>query len=147
MAVVGLRDILEEIADGIRDTLDSSTFPIQVEIGHVLFPSPPVIDVFRLGRSESESAAFGDIAGALRVRVRARVLTADYDSGASLLISFCDETDPLYLLGAIESDPTLNSKASSLRLLSESDDTAYETPDGTAHLGCHWDFLIMPARS
>lgn len=148
MSVVGLRDILEEMADGIRDVLSSSDFPVQVEVGNVLFPTPPVVDVYRLGRSATDGAAFGDVAGALRVRVRARVTTADYDAGRSLLLSFCDETDDLYLLGALEADPTLNGKVTSLVLTSESDDTAYETPDGAgAHLGCHWDFLLHPAKS
>jgi hypothetical protein len=145
----GLRDILDEMVEIVRDVLHEVDFPIQVERGMVLNPSPPTVDVFVSDPArEFESAGFGDLAGAYLITVRARVQTADNDSGQDLLISFMDHTDGLCIPAAVLSDKTLNGYASGLGLTSSSGHRAYETPDGAAaHLGCQFDFLVNPAES
>ena len=149
MASYGLRDILDEMADVIREAVSETTFPIQVERGYVLNPTPPTVDVYVTDPARDfDTAGMGDIGGGYQITVRARVPTADNDSGQDLLISFMDDTDELCIPLAISTDPTLNGLAASTNLVSVSGHRAYETADGRdAHLGCQWDFLITPARS
>jgi hypothetical protein len=147
--VSGLRDILDEMASSVRDAISSTGFPVQVERGMILNPTPPTIDIYVTDPArEFSTAAFGDIAGGYQITVRARVTTADNDSGQDLLISFMDDTDDLCIPLALFSDPTLNGKATSMDLVTVSGHRAYETPDPErAHLGCQWDFLVIPAAS
>lgn len=148
MADTGLREILEEIVDALTDFVSTSDITIQVEMGMVLNPSPPTVDVFVTDPARDFTAAgFGDVAGAYQITIRARVQTADNDAGQDLLVSFMDDTDDLCLPLALLDEPTLNQKAASCHLVNVSGHRAYETPDGNAHLGCQWDFLITPARS
>ena len=145
MADTGLRDILEEMVSAIDNVLGETA---QVAMGMVLNPSPPTVDVYVTDPARDFStAAFGDVAGAYQITVRARVQTADNDAGQDLLIAFMDDTDDLCLPLAILDEPTLNGKAASSHLVSISGHRAYETPDANAHLGAQWDFLITPARS
>lgn len=148
MADTGLRDILDEITTAVRAELASLTFPIQVERGMVLNPTPPTVDIYVTDPSRDfTTAAYGDVAGAYQITLRARVTTADNDAGQDLLISFMDDTDPLCLPLALLTDPTLNGTAASVDLVSVSGHRAYETPSGDAHLGAQWDFIVTPARS
>ena len=144
----GLRDILDEITDTIRSALASSQIACQVERGMVLNPSPPCVDVYVTDPSRDLSTpGFGDVLGGYQITVRARVLTADNDAGQDLLISFMDDTDDLCIPLFLLDEPSLNGKAASTHLVSVSGHRAYETPDGGAHLGCQWDWLVTPARS
>lgn len=144
----GLRGILDELTEVVRDTLTSVSFPVQVERGMVLNPSPPTVDIYVTDPARDfTTSAFGDVAGAYQITVRARVLTADNDAGQDLLISFMDDEDALCLPLAVFTDPTLNGNAASLDLVSVSGHRAYETPDGSAHLGAQWDFIVTPTRS
>lgn len=146
--MTGLRDILDEMTTQIRDTLSSVEFPIQVERGMVLNPSPPTVDVYVTDPARDfGTAGMGDVAGGYQITVRARVTTADNDSGQDLLISFMDDTDDLCLPLAVLADPTLGGLAASSTLTSVSGHRAYETPDGGAHLGAQWDFIVTPART
>lgn len=149
MADTGLREILDEMATVVRTAVSTLTFPIQVERGMVLNPTPPTIDVYVTDPARDlRSGGFGDIAGGYQVTVRARVHTADNDAAQDLLISFMDDTDDLCLPLAVLEDPTLNGVAVSVNLISASGHRAYETPDGlNAHLGCQFDFVVHPARS
>jgi hypothetical protein len=145
----GLRDILDEMASGVRDVVSSADFPVQVERGMILNPTPPTVDIYVTDPArEFSTAAFADVAGAYQITVRARVTTADNDTGQDLLISFMDDTDSLCIPLALFTDPTLNGNAASMDLVNVSGHRAYETPDGAgAHLGCQWDFLVVPVRS
>ena len=148
MADTGLREILDEMTEQVRDALTSTTFPVQVERGMVLNPTPPCVDVYVTDPARDFfTAGFGDIAGGYQITVRARVQTADNDSGQDLLISFMDDTDELCIPLAVLTDPSLNGRAASTDLVSVSGHRAYETPDGNAHLGAQWDFVVTPARS
>lgn len=147
MASSGLRDILDELVDVLRDALDGSDPPLQIERGYVLNPSPPSVDVFVSDPArEFTAAGFGDVAGAYLITIRARVLTADTDAGQDLLISFMDHTDDLCIPAAVLTDPTLNGNAAMVGMVGQSGHRAYETPDGaSAYLGCQFDFLVTPA--
>lgn len=150
MADTGLRDILEAIRNALDATITAAglPYPVQVETGMLLNPSPPTVDVYVTDPArEFRSAGFGDVAGGYQITVRARVQTADNDAGQSLLISFMDDTDDLCLPLALLSEPTLNQTAASCDLVNVSGHRAYETPDGNAHLGSQWDFVVLPARS
>lgn len=133
----------------ISGGLAAAPVAVQVQRGMVLNPTPPTIDVYVTDPAREFSAAgFGDIAGGYQITVRARVLTADNDAGQDLLISFMDDVDELCIPLFVLDEPTLNQKATSLRLVSVSGHRAYETPDAAgAHLGCQWDFLVIPVRS
>lgn len=144
----GLRGILDEMTDTLRDGLASADVAIQVERGMVLNPSPPVVDIYVTDPARDfQSSGFGDIAGAYAITARARVTTADNDAGQDLLISFMDDTDDLCIPLILLTDPTLNGAAAGMDLVFVSGHRAFETPDGGAHLGAQWDFLVTPAQS
>lgn len=147
MADTGLREILDAMVEELQ-ALTASSFPMQVERGMVLNPTPPTIDVYVTDPPRDfDYAAFGDIAGGYQITARARVTTSDNDAGQDLLISFMDDTDELCIPAVFDAEPTLNGLASSMALVGCSGHRAYETPDGNAHLGCQFDFLVLPARS
>lgn len=151
--MAGLRDVLTAMADQIRDALDSTTFPVQVEPKYILSPSPLTVDLYPGDLTlDPATAAFGAVAGEPNsgrfITVRARIGTADFDAAYDVLLSLMDEDDPLCLVQAIYDDPTLGGVASDVNLTEETGLRAYEHPSGEgAHLGCQWTFQTIPARS
>lgn len=144
----GLRGILDEMTSAVDDALAGLDVTVQVDRGMVLNPSPPTIDIYVTDPARDfQSSGFGDVAGAYAITVRARVTTADNDAGQDLLISFMDDTDDLCIPLIVMTDPTLNGAAAGMDLAFVSGHRAFETPDGGAHLGAQWDFLVTPAQS
>lgn len=145
----GLRDILDEMVSQVSSGLSALPWEVQVARGMLLNPTPPAVDIYVTDPARDfTTAAFGDVAGAYQITVRARVETADNDAGQDLLISFMDDTDEFCIPLTVLSDPTLNGKAASTNLVAVSGHRAYELPDGiNAHLGAQWDFVVTPARS
>lgn len=145
----GLRDIVTEMADQIRTTLDGvNTIEVQVEPQYVLNPSPLTIDIYPgdVAR-DSASAAFGDDGGYL-LTVRARINTPDFDGAYDVLLSLMDDEDSLCLAQALLDDPTLNGHASDLDVRDPTGLRAYETPSGEgAHLGFQFTAIVLPAKS
>lgn len=145
----GLRDIVTEMADQIRTTLQAvNTVEVQVEPQYVLNPSPLTIDVYPgdVAR-DSASAAFDDDGGYL-LTVRARINTPDFDAAYDVLLSLMDDEDSLCLAQALLDDPTLNGHASDLDVRDPTGLRAYETPSGEgAHLGFQFTAIVLPAKS
>ena len=148
MAQAGLQDIVTELADQIRATLETA-ITVQVEPRMVPMPSPLTIDIYPgdLAR-DAESAAFDDLSGGYLLTVRARINTPDYDAAYDILLALMDDTDPLCLAQAILDDPTLNGYASSMDVRDQSGLRGYETLDGTgAFLGFQLTALVLAGDS
>ena len=96
--------IMDEMADTIRDAVEAVTdLDVQVEPRMVLNPTPPTVDIYPADISrDPETASFEALDGAYLLTVRARVTTADHETGQTLLLSFMDDTDELSLMAALE---------------------------------------------
>jgi hypothetical protein len=147
--VAGLRDIVGEMADQIRGTLQSvNTVEVQVEPRMVITPSPLTIDIYPGDPArDAASAAFGDDGGYL-LTVRSRINTPDFDSAYDVLLSLMDDDDSLCLAQALLDEPTLNGYASDVDVRDHTGLRAYETPSGEgAYLGFQFTALVLPAHS
>lgn len=147
--MVTLADLMDEIADQIRDTLDDITdIQVQVEGRMVLAPTPPCIDLYPTDPSDDqELAAFGEAYGGELLTIRARVSSADANAGQDLLLAFMDDEDPLGIVNAI-SDPTLNGKASGLHFRSRTGYRDFPDLSGEgAWLGCLFNLVAIKAHS
>lgn len=147
--MAGLRDIVVEMADQIRSTLEAvDTIEVQVEPQYVLTPSPLTIDIYPGDTArDSASAAFGDNGGYL-LTVRARINTPDPDAAYDVLLSLMDDDDDLCLAQALLDEPTLNGYASDVDILNPTGLRAYETLSGEgAYLGFQFTALVLPAHS
>jgi hypothetical protein len=147
--VATLEQILAELANQIRDTIDDVTdVDVQVEPGWLLAPSPPAIDIYPADPSnEPELAAFGEQMGGELITVRARVSAADIDAGQSLLLGFMDDEHELSIVNAI-TDPTLNGLADTLAFRGRSGYREFPDLSGEGRwLGCLWSFVVVKARS
>lgn len=144
-----MAQLMDEIADQIRGTLDNVTdVQVQVEGRMVLSPSVPCIDLYLTDPSDDqELAAFGDLVGGELLTVRARVSSADTDAGQDLLLAFMDDDDPLSILNSI-SDPTLNGLAATIAFRSRSGFRDFPDLSGEGSwLGCLWNLVVVKARS
>lgn len=147
--VSGLRSIVDEMADQIRDTLQAvNTIEVQVEPRMVLNPSPLTIDIYPGDPArDAVTAAFDDDGGYL-LTVRSRINTPDFDSAYDVLLSLMDDEDSLCLAQALLDDPTLNGHASDVDVRDHTGLRAYETPSGEgAYLGFQFTAIVLPARS
>lgn len=145
-----LAEILDEMADQVRAVVDDVTdVSVQVEPRMVLAPSGACVDMYPADPSDDpQLAAFGDITGAERITVRARVQTPDADAGQDLLLALMDGDDPLSIAAALTSDRSLNGLASSLAVLSRSGYTLFPDLGGDgASLGCLWSVEVVKAVS
>jgi hypothetical protein len=149
--VSGLRAISEALADQIRETLEAvDEIDIQVEPRIVLTPTPLTIDITPGSPfGATETAAFNDD-GALRLTIRARINTPDFDAAYDVLISLMDETDDLHLASAVLEDTTLGGLATDVHIApgDQSGLNRYEDLSGMgSHLGFQVTALVFPARS
>lgn len=151
MALAGLIDIVDEMADQIRAALAQVTdVDVQVEPRMVLNPTPPTIDIYP-GDSprDRETASFDntDDEGYF-ITVRARVSTADNEAGQNLLLAFIDPTDSLSVGQALYDEPTLNGYATDLDVVSQTGYGLFPDPAGEGVLlGCQWTVRVLPANS
>lgn len=149
MATAGLFDVMEAMADQIRDVMEATTdIAVQVEPKMVLLPTPPCIDIYPGDVSRfADSRAFPDDGG-YQFTVRARVTTADTTAGQDLLLAFMDDTNPLCIGLALVDDPTLNGYASSVDIRDVSGYRLFEHPSGDgAYLGFQFTAIVLPAES
>lgn len=145
----GLVDVVDALADQIKEALAGFEYGVQVQGRYVINPSPPTIDIYP-GDPErgNESEAFGDIGGEYRLTVRARIGTADYDAGYDFLLALMDDDDDLSLAQAIFDDPTLNGYATTVDVREQSGLRAYEHPSGEgALLGFQLTVIVIAAHS
>lgn len=136
-----LTDMADEMAEQIRDAVAAVTdLDVQVEPRMVLTPTPPSVDIYPAEPfREVDQAGFGDIAGAYRFTVRARVSFADRDAGMDLLLQFMDDEHPLCLAHALADDQTLNGLAANVEVTDPTGWRQYTTPDGAgSYVGCEW---------
>lgn len=149
--VSGLVDCWDQIAQQIRDGLETEVFGIQVETGYVFNPSPPTIDVFP-GRfvRDRDSAAFaseeGPFDGGYFFTVRARIHTADTTESQRLLAQMMDDTSDLCIAAALYSDPTLNGHADDIDIRDVTGFNAYPSGEGDL-LGFEFTVLVLAAQS
>lgn len=150
MATAGLMEIMDELAEHLRDWVSLVTdVDVQVEPRLILNPTPPSIDIYPgdLAR-DLPTAAFDDISGGYLLTVRARVSTADSTAGQDLLLSFMDDQSTLSLGAAILDDPTLNGYASSVDITSQTGYVIYPDSGGEgALLGCQWTVIVLAGAS
>lgn len=149
MAKAGLIDVMEAMADQIREVVDAITdVNVQVEPKMVLLPTPPCIDIYPGDASRfQDSRAYADDGG-YQFTVRARVTTADTSAGQDLLLAFMDDTDDLCIGLALVDDPTLNGYASSVDIRDHTGYRLFEHPSGDgAYLGFQFTAIVLPAES
>lgn len=147
--MAGMRDILVEMADQIRATLDGATsIDIQVEPRMVLSPTPLTVDIYPGDTArDSASAAFDDDGGYL-FTVRARINTPDFDAAYDILLALMDDDDSLCLAQTLLDDPTLNGLASDTDVRDHTGLRLYEVLDGDGgYLGFQFTALVLPAHS
>jgi hypothetical protein len=136
-----LTDVVDEMAEKIRDAVAAVTdLDVQVEPTLVLTPTTPCVDIFPAEPfRETDQAGFGDISGAYRFTVRARVSFADRDAGRDLLLQFMDDRHPLCIADALMDDQTLNGLVDNVEVTDPSGWRPYSTPDGAgSYVGCEW---------
>lgn len=148
--MAGVAEILDAMAEQIRDVLTDVDWDFQVEPRMVLNPSAICIDMYPGDpASDVELAGFGDTAAAMAAgaifNVRARVNPNDHEAGQEILLELGDPTDELSLVQALYDDPTLSGIVSDLNLLSESGFTVFTDIDPSkVYLGRLWRFVVVP---
>ena len=145
--MASLSEIMEALADQIRDTAGTATPDLNVYPLLIWNPTPPAVDVYPADPSQ-DALAFGRGNRGLFLTVRARVNTADSEGAQELLLSMMDPDSSTSIGAAIESDRTLGGTVSSLALSddSPSDYGAFVDPgpDSRALLGCTWRVRVIP---
>ena len=146
-------EILDAMADQIREALAGADWDFQVEPRLVLSPTTPSIDLYPGGSTtEQDVAGMGDavndIGEGYIVNVRARIAPNDHEAGQEVLLVLSDPEDDLCLVQALYDDATLGGIVYDLHLLSESAFTVFTDIDPSkAYLGILWRFLVVPAHS
>lgn len=141
---------MDALATQVRTSLAAVTdVAVQVEPRMVPNPSPPTVDIYPADPSvDQRHAGFGELTGGEMFTVRARVSTADNDSGQNLLLAMMDDEGPLSLLVALTDEPTLGGVASDVDVRSRSGYVLVPDPGGEGTLlGCLWDVEVIKARS
>jgi len=135
--------VMEALADRIQIALASAAAAnggIQIEPTRVLNPTPPCIDIYPADPFLTRTA-YGSVSWEAVFIVRARVLTADDQSGQELLLDLMDPRFGSSLIAAIEGDRTLAGTVDDLAVdeLTPTGFRFYQDVDAaTPHLGCEW---------
>lgn len=146
----GLREIVVEMSDQIRSTLNGATaIDIQVEPRFVLTPTPLTIDIYPGSAArDGATAAFDDVSGGYLLTVRARINTPDYDAAYDILLSLMDDDDSLCLALAVMDDTTLGGLSTDVDARDQTGLQVYEALDGEGgYLGFQLTALVLAARS
>jgi hypothetical protein len=145
--VATLAEILDEMADAIRNVLDDVTdIAVQVEPRWVVNPTFPCVDMYPGDPSTDQTvAAFGEIIADELVNVRARIDVTGAEETQNVLLALMDDEDPLSVMLAVEDDQSLNGIASSVSVRSRSGYVAFSA-DGSV-IGCLWTVEVIKARS
>lgn len=139
-----LFEIMEAMADQIRDALDDTTdIAVQVEPLWVSNPTPPTIDIYPADPSNApEFRASGDIFGGENLIVRARVDLNDSTAGQELLLALMDDEDPLSIAAALSFDDTFGGWAQTSDVRSRS---GYV--EQGEFMACFWEVVVVKGRS
>jgi hypothetical protein len=145
--VATLAEILDEMADTIRNVLDDVTdIAVQVEPRWVANPTFPCVDMYPGDPSTDLSiAAMGDVIADELINVRARIDVTDAEETQNVLLALMDDQDPLSVMLAVEDDQSLNGLATSVDVRNRSGYVAFSA-DGSV-IGCLWTVEVIKARS
>lgn len=140
-----LTDLMDAMAERLRDAFSASELDIQVEPRMNLNPTPPSVDIYPGDTArETSLAGHGDISGGYVITVRARVRTADHSAGQDILLAFLDDEDDLSIASAILSDETLYGVADTVGFDNVSGFVLFPDSGGDgAFLGCLWTFTVV----
>lgn len=146
---LSVAEILEEIADTIRAAVVGEFDGVQVEPRMVLNPTPPTVDIFPADPFREETTAgMGEIEGAYRFTIRARVGTADGDAMQDILLAFMDHRNSLSIKEILYTDPTLNGLAQDIDVDGPTGYRRYvDSPTETALLGVEWTVTVIDAAT
>lgn len=154
MAQSTLIDLIEAMADQIRDALDAAAagtdLSVQVEPRRVFAPTTPTVDIYPAADDfrAVEGATMGQVSGVLRLTVRVRIDTGDQDASQDLLLDMQDDASAWSVAQALYDDATLNGHASDVYVESFSGHRAYEEfGGGGVYLGCEWTVQVWRAFS
>lgn len=149
----GLVDILDAMAEQIRDTLtpllSATGVDVQVEAGLVASPTPPTIDMYPgdLSRdSDSRMFAADHDGGGYNFTVRARVATNDADGNSGILLALMDDESATSIAQALTDDETLGGLAASLDCVDPSGFRLYDE-FGKVLLGFQFTARVLAAHS
>lgn len=140
---------MDEMAATLREAVSTDDFPVQVELGYIVNPTGPTLDIYPSDPSgDLVGAGFGGLEGQLFFTVRARISTADYDAGQEALIQFGDIEDDLSVAAALMADQTLGGHASSVLVGAPTGFRQYvDIGSEGALLGREWQVTVMRAYS
>lgn len=137
-----LYELVSAMASQIRDAVHADEFPVQVEAGYLVNPTPPAIDVFAADPfRDDDGAGMGDESGVYLFTVRARV-SGDVDAQQQLLWDLMDSASDLSVAQALTEDPTLNGFADDLEVDGFSGMQSFGD-----HVGVTWDVRVARAYS
>ncbi len=146
-----LLEIMDALADQIRDTLAGTASPVidelQVSPRLVITPSASAeIDIYPRDPFQTQTA-FRQTSRELFFTVRARVSTADHVAGQDLLLLMMDTRAPESVEQAIVGDRDLGGKVAWVAMAADdpvSGFTVYADAAGdTNWLGCEWRARIV----
>jgi hypothetical protein len=146
--VATLAEILDEMADTIRNVLDDVTdIAVQVEPRWVANPTFPCVDMYPGDPSTDLSiAAMGDVIADELINVRARIDVTDAEETQNVLLALMDDEDPLSVMLAVEDDQSPErTRDSSVDVRNRSGYVAFSA-DGSV-IGCLWTVEVIKARS
>jgi len=103
---VSLETIMLAIASQLENELVAQITDLTVYAKRQFNPTPPCLDIYP-GDPFHEQTAYGHRNRELFFTIRARVSTADNESGQSVLLALLDADSPTSVLRALASDRTL----------------------------------------
>lgn len=144
-----LVDILDGLADTIRDTVTGADWDFEVEPRFIATPSsPPAIDIYPFDPFRTTDAAgFGDVSGEMAFTVRARVRTPDQDAAQDVLLALMDDEDDLCVAAALQSDQTLSGLVASVEVDGPSGFRLYSDDAQHSFLGVEWIVTVINATT
>lgn len=149
MPVATLAQLLDAVRDQLKEALSTEDLPIHVESGLFRAAETPTINVYPAAPSlVQDFAAFGNLVGQWPMAIRVAVSPADIEAGEALLWAFMDDTDPLSIIAALDSDSTLGGVASDVfwgDWGGYQDITLPDVPG--AHIGSTLPILVVKAES
>jgi hypothetical protein len=140
--MAALLDILDGLAAALEPLKDQIT-NLQIEPRLNLNPTAPSLDMYP-GSPFAEGLSFNPEAGDYRFIVRARVETADMDSGFSTLMRLMDHMTATSVAAALEDDETLGGTVDSLAVTQPAALNFYAHPSGQGSLlGTEWEVRVI----
>lgn len=144
VAVPTLGAVMGAIADQIDSELGQVVEGLQVDPLLVYNPTPPCVDVYPADPF-LEQTAFGTESREPTFVVRARVSTADQQSGQALLLDLLDPRGPASMVAVLEGDPTFDGTVGTSHVVDgPSGFIVYQDlGGGGALLGAEWRLRVI----